>query len=139
MGFKRSRYLGKKWHAGLKHGNGSSDARLLLVWAEGMDREGLREACAGFQRLLSGRSDVVTVLVTDLSDFTFYSRLGWLVEYLPDLSGAGASYSDRKKRYLAWRYRDAMVVPASAGLLGEAEWNMLVAVNMKAEGTFLKT
>lgn len=126
VGFKRSYYLGKKWHAGLKHGNGSPDARLLLIWAEGMDREGLREACAGFQRLLAGRTDVVPVLVTDVSDFAFYSRLGWLVEYLPDLSGSGASYRDRKKRYLAWRYRDAMVVPASAGFASAGEWATLI-------------
>lgn len=122
----RSRYRQQPWHAGLKHAVGAPDAKPLLIWAEGTDHASVREACAGFQRLLAGRTDVLPVLVTDVADFAFYSRLGWLVEYLPDLSGAGASYRERKKRYLAWRYREAFIVPLSAGLASELDWNLLL-------------
>jgi hypothetical protein len=60
------------------------------------------------------------VLITPLSDFAFYSRLGWLVEYLPKL-GNDEAYRERKRRYLAWRYRDATALPLSAGLADAAE------------------
>lgn len=126
LGLSRSRYLKQRWDVGLKHAGGSSNARTLLIWAESADREQVREACAGFQRLLAGRSDLTPVLLTDVADFAFYSRLGWLVEYLPELSGEGESYRERKRRYLAWRYRDALVVPVSAGLLNEAAWRALM-------------
>lgn len=125
-GLSRARYLKQWWDVGLKHVGGSSSARTLLIWAESADREQVREACAGFQRLLAGRSDLTPVLLTDVADFAFYSRLGWLVEYLPELNGEGESYRDRKRRYLAWRYRDALVVSVSAGLLSEAAWRELL-------------
>jgi hypothetical protein len=54
--------------------------------------------------------------VTNVADFSFFSRLGWLVEYLPALSSPADGYAERKKRYLAWRYRDAPILPVSAGL-----------------------
>lgn len=125
-GFSRSRYLKQQWDVGLKHAGGSSNARTLLIWAESADREQVREACTGFQRLLASRTDLTPVLLTDVADFAFYSRLGWLVEYLPELNGEGESYRERKRRYLAWRYRDALVVPLSAGLLSEAAWTSLI-------------
>lgn len=125
FGLSRSRYLTQPWHAGLKHAVGSPDAMPLLIWAEGVDRQRLRESCRGFQCLLAGRTDLLPVLVTDVADFAFYSRLGWLVEYLPNLGGEG-KYYERKRRYLAWRYRDALVVPASAGLASPAEWQAVM-------------
>lgn len=125
-GLSRARYLKQRWDAGLKHAGGSSSAQTLLIWAESTEQEQVREACTGFQRLLAGRSDLTPVLLTDVANFAFYSRLGWLVEYLPELSGEGDSYRDRKRRYLAWRYRDALVVPVSAGLLNEAAWRALM-------------
>lgn len=128
-GFSRSRYLKQRWDVGLKHAGGSSNARTLLIWAESADREQVREACAGFQRLFAGRTDLTPVLLTDVADFAFYSRLGWLVEYLPELSRQGESYRERKRRYLAWLYRDALVVPVSAGLLNEAAWCVLVSLS----------
>lgn len=126
LGWSRSRYLKQRWDVGLKHAGGSSIGRTLLIWAESIEPEEIREACAGFQRLLAGQSGLTPVLLTDVADFAFYSRLGWLVEYLPELSGEGDSYRDRKRRYLAWRYRDALVVPLSAGLLSEAAWRALM-------------
>lgn len=128
LGFDRSHYLKQAWHSGLKHANCTSGARTLLIWAEGADVQHVRESCKGLQRLLSGREDLLPVLVTDVADFAFYSRLGWLVEYLPDLSGDGASYRDRKRRYLAWRYRNALAVPVSAGLASQAEWDALLGL-----------
>lgn len=125
-GLSRARYLKQRWDVGLKHAGGSSNARTLLIWAESADREQVREACAGFQRLFAGRTDLTPVLLTDVADFAFYSRLGWLVEYLPELSGQGESYRERKRRYLAWRYRDALVVPVTAGLLSEAAWRAVM-------------
>lgn len=126
LGLSRSRYLKQRWDVGLKHAGGSSAGRTLLIWAESTEREEIREACAGFQQLLASRSDLTPVLLTDVADFAFYSRLGWLVEYLPELIGEGDSYRERKRRYLAWRYRDAVVVPVSAGLLNEAEWRAVM-------------
>ena len=119
------------WRAELKHGNAAVDAGVLLIWAEGMAREELHRACAGFRKVLASVPDCVPVLVTDVADFAWYSRLGWLVEYLPDLanaesSGDGESYRLRKKRYLAWRYRNALAVPASAGLAPGAECKALL-------------
>jgi hypothetical protein len=54
--------------------------------------------------------------VTDVADFAFFSRLGWLVEYLPELSGQGEPYDERKARLLARLYRGAPAVPVRAGL-----------------------
>lgn len=122
LGLSRSRYLEQPWHAGLKHAPRSPQATPLLVWSEGHDRTFVREACAGLKRLLGDHSEFLPVLVTDAADFAFYSRLGWLVEYLPELAGAGPSYRERKRRYLAWRYREALAVPVSAGLASESEW-----------------
>lgn len=115
-----------KWLPALKHGVFVSGAKTLLIWAVGAERDSLRDACLGFQQLLADRQDLVPVLVTDVADFVYFSRLGWLVEYLPELVGEGQSYQERKRNYLAWRYRDAIIVPAAAGLLDEEHWNRLL-------------
>jgi hypothetical protein len=62
----------------------------------------------------------VPVLVTNVADFAFFSRLGWLVEYVPALSAPAGGYAERKQRHLAWRYRDAPALPVSAGLTDES-------------------
>ncbi len=128
-GLSRSYYLRQRWRTDLKHTGDLSDARTLLIWAEGADPQQIREYCNGFQHLLTGREDLSPVLVTDVTDFAFYSRLGWLVEYLSELSGEGASYRERKHRHLAWRYRDALVVPVAAGLLNPQEWQEILHLN----------
>lgn len=114
------------WRPALKHAPLAPQARTLLVWAPGMRREELRLACNGIAARLRDDCALAPVLVTEVADFAYFSRLGWLVEYLPELSGDGASYRERKRRHLAWCYRDALVVPASAGLASEAQWRALM-------------
>lgn len=104
------------WLPGLKHVEQSEEARALVIWALGADRETLRNACRGFQALQPTLANWMPVLVTDVADFAFFSRLGWLVEYVPPLAAPGSGFAARKQRYLAWRYRDARAVPVSAGL-----------------------
>lgn len=128
LGLSRSRYLKQPWYSGLKHVQRSLQATPLLIWSQGHDRQFVRTACEGMQRLLVDYPEFLPVLVTDVADFAFYSRLGWLVEYLPDLSGPGPSYRDRKRRYLAWRYRDALAVPLSAGFASREEFDVLLGI-----------
>jgi hypothetical protein len=104
------------WIPMLKHAPAGDDARPLVIWALGLEREALRAACRNFQELQVRVPQLVPVLVTDVADFAFFSRLGWLVEYVPALGAPASRYAERKRRYLAWRYRDARVVPASVGL-----------------------
>lgn len=99
------------WLPGLAHVEHGESARPVTIWALGMDRDALRAACRNFKTL-----DIVPVLITDVADFAFFSRLGWLVEYVPTLPGPARGYAERKRRYLAWRYRDTPAVHASAGL-----------------------
>lgn len=117
------------WLSTLKHRPVSADVKTVMIWAPGADRHHLRVACEAFSTRLQGATHLAPVLVTDISDFGFYSRLGWLVEYLPDLSGDGPSLQQRKQAYLAWRYRDACILPLSAGLASESEWNALLKLS----------
>lgn len=57
---------------------------------------------------------LVPVLCATMVDFPFFVRLGWQVEYLPQLSGS-LSYADRKLRYIALRYREALFLPIELG------------------------
>lgn len=120
------RVIRRAWLLTLKHSSSTSDAKTLLIWALGMERDSLRNACLGFQQFLASRQNLAPVLVMDVADFAWFSRLGWMVEYLPELEGEGMSYQERKRDYLAWRYRDAVVVPGAAGLLDEEGWNRLL-------------
>jgi hypothetical protein len=104
------------WPASLRQASTSAGAKTLLIWAVGTDRDTLREACAGFARLLKSPPGFAPVLITDVADFAFFSRLGWLVEYLPELSGEGEEYGKRKVRFLARLYSGAPVLPVRAGL-----------------------
>jgi hypothetical protein len=117
------------WSSTLKHRPVSADVKTVMIWARGADRDQMRAACEGFSSRLQGSDDLAPVLVTDIADFAFYSRLGWLVEYLPSLSGEGPSLRERKEAYLAWRYRDACIVPLSAGLASDPEWRALLKLN----------
>jgi len=114
------------WQPILKHAPRSENGRILLIWALGMECAKLRSVCEEFSRKLSNNPLLIPVLVTDVADFVYFSRLGWLVEYLPRLEGAGQSYRMRKQRYLAYRYRNALIVHASAELTNEMEWKMLI-------------
>lgn len=114
------------WLPTLKHAQPGGEYRTLVIWAVGVERAELRRCCESFVKRLDAASGIVPVLITDVADFAYYSRLKWLVEYVPDLSGDGTSYRERKQRYLAWRYRDALVVPAAAGCADLADWNRLM-------------
>lgn len=126
VGLSRARYRSQKWDVGLNHAGVAVDACPVLIWAEGVPVERLRELCAALHARFLLNPGLAPVLVTDVADFAGFSRLGWLVEYLPLLSGEGISYRDRKRNYLAWRYRDAVVIPVSAGFASDAEWLELV-------------
>ena len=108
--------LPEPWLPGLKHVERSDGARPLIIWALGMDRDVLRDACRGIEQLQPSLRGYAPVLVTDVPDFAFFSRLGWLVEYVPSLNAPACNYAERKRRYLAWRYRFAPALPATAGL-----------------------
>lgn len=99
------------WPSALKHHNSDDRAKVILIWAVGSDREELRKACLSFAEMPTALAASVPVLVTDVADFAFFSRLGWLVEYLPNLSGAGDQFSERKARLLAKLYRDVPALP----------------------------
>ena len=116
------------WLPKLKHAQYEEGSRILLIWAIGIEGDELRADCEGFLKRLDPTHGIVPVLITDYADFTYFSRLQWLVEYVPELSGTGVSYHERKKHYLAWRYRGALIVPASAGRASEAEWNKVMGM-----------
>lgn len=115
IGLLRNRQL-EPWLPALKHFRCGEDARPLVIWALNNDRETLRAACEGFAALQAELPGFVPVLITDVADFAFFSRLGWLVEYVPAFSAPAGGYAERKLRYLAWRYKDAPALPVSVGL-----------------------
>ena len=102
------------WSPKLKHVPVEQSAKVVLYWAVGaFDKQSLRLALAAQLERFKSQGGGLGVLVTNVPDFTFYSRVGWLVEYLPALSGTHESYAQEKLRYLAWRYRGADVVPCT--------------------------
>ena len=114
-GLRRSQPT-EPWLPGLKHSANGDRARPVVIWAVGADRERLRDACTGLRRIFANVQGHSPVLVTDVADFAFYSRLGWLVEYVPGLTEPAGDYRKRKQCYLAWRYREAPALPYSVGL-----------------------
>ena len=125
LGVRRAAPL-EPWLPVLKHSACTEEARPFVIWALDTDRETLRAACRGFEALQSASPGWAPVLVTDVADFAFFSRLGWLVEYVPTLSSPAGGYTDRKRCYLAWRYRDAPAVPVTAGLSASAQLEELL-------------
>jgi hypothetical protein len=108
------------WLPSLNYIEYSSGAQPLIIWALGIDRDTLRATCTDLKRKNREIPHLIPVLITDVADFAFFSRLGWLVEYVPTLLSPGGRYAERKRRYLAWRYRDAAAVSVSGGLSEEA-------------------
>lgn len=104
------------WPVSLRQNSTAPQSRPLVIWAVGTDRETLREACTNLQKQWDSFPGYAPVLVTNIADFAFFSRLGWLVEYLPQLTGQGEPYEERKLKYLARLYRGAPILPVSAGL-----------------------
>ena len=93
------------WLTELRHVDYSNSAKPLLLWAMDIDRDELRSACTSIRKLQAGSPGWAPVLVTNIADFAFFSRLNWLVEYVPSLSAPADGYPGRRLRYLAWLYR----------------------------------
>ncbi len=110
------------WPVSLKHTGTNARAKPVLIWAVGTGRDTLREACTGLSKQWDSLPGLAPVLITDVADFAFFSRLGWLVEYVPRLTGEGERYDERKVRFLARLYRGAAVLPVSIGL--ESDWRV---------------
>lgn len=104
------------WPVALKPSGAKANAKPLVIWAVGVDRDRLREACERFSGLRGALPEFAPVLVTDVADFAFFSRLGWLVEFVPRLVGEGELYEERKARFLARLYCEAPALPISAAL-----------------------
>ena len=104
------------WPVSLKQQSTDSNAKAMLIWAVGADPKTLREACTGLSQQWDSFPGFAPVLITDVADFAFFSRLGWLVEFLPRLTGHGESYEERKLKYIARLYRGAPVIPFNVGL-----------------------
>lgn len=120
LGLSRAFYLNLKWDARLKHAPKPDEARTLVFWNDITDKVEAHAACEMGRALLHDSKDWVPVLVTEHADFAYYSRLSWLVEYLPQVAGKETSpeaYVAIKKKYLAFRYRDALHLPLSAVFL----------------------
>ncbi len=126
LGLARLHVTAYSWVPKLKHAEVNGNHSTLLIWAVDLGRDELRTACEAFVVRLQDVHSLVPVLVTDVTDFAYFSRLKWLIEYVPELSGKGVSYHKRKLRYLAWRYREALVVPAAAGYASKADWDELM-------------
>lgn len=104
--------FGTAWSPKLKHVPVEPGAKVVLFWAVGaFDKQALRLALEAQLERFKSQGGGLGVLVTNVPDFAFYSRLGWLVEFLPVLPDDREAYVQQKLRYLAWRYRDAAVVP----------------------------
>lgn len=108
------------WSPRLKHVPVEKDPRVVLFWAVGaFDKQSLRLGLQAHLEEFRSIGGGLGVLLTNVPDFAFYSRLGWLVEYLPELTCSNESYSKEKLRYLAWRYRDADVITINCKSLHE--------------------
>ena len=105
-----------RWPVSLKQAESAPRSRAYLIWAVGVDPAELRDACKRFAEWQESMPQFAPVLVTDVADFAFFSRLGWLVEYLPVIAGEGEAFESRKARFLARTYQDAPVLPWRAGL-----------------------
>lgn len=108
------------WPVNLKQSKANAKAVPLLIWAVGVERDTLRIACERFSRSPLSRG-FAPVLITDVADFAFFSRLGWLVEYVPQLKGEGAPYEERKVRFLARLYHGAPALPLAVLLQADGQ------------------
>lgn len=109
------------WPVRLRNQAGSPAARPVVIWGVDVDGGSLRDACDKLAVSFRQLSEFAPVLITNATEFAYYSRLNWLVEYLPELGGAGDSYPQRKLRFLARTYRDAPVLPLASAAMSNAE------------------
>jgi hypothetical protein len=112
------------WPVSLKQSRADADAKPLLIWAVGADPDVLRQTCKLIYGVQVAFPRFAPVLITDVADFAFFSRLGWLVEYLPALDGLGERYDERKLKYLARLYSGAPAIPVVAGVKPRCEADM---------------
>ena len=119
-----------RWPVGLKNRANARDMP-LLIWAIGVDPGKLRTACRRLSEILPAQSGIAPVLVTDVADFAFFSRLGWLVEYVPTISGKGQPYEERKATFLAKLYRGAAALPISAVLESQSWEHIRRLINVR--------
>jgi hypothetical protein len=117
----RSPWRRNPWPVSLKQHPTDPKAMPLLIWAVGTNSDTLRDACTGLSEQWDSLPGFAPVLITDVADFAFFSRLGWLVEFVPRLSGQGEPYEQRKLRFLARLYRGAPILPARAGTASDSE------------------
>lgn len=109
------------WPVALKQSAWSLKAKPLLIWGVGTDCDTLRAACRKLAELHETLRGFAPVLVTDVADFAYFSRLGWLVEYLPTVAGSGDAYEQRKARFIARLYRGAPALPVCAAFVSECK------------------
>lgn len=127
IGWRRGFVPQGGWPVALKHAECAEEGPAVVIWAIGSPREAIRKACDDIARLAGQPARFSPVLLTDVADFAYYARLGWLVEYLPTWAGQAANHRERKLAYLAWRYRNALVAPLSAAAATPKEWNDLLS------------
>ena len=105
------------WPTGLAHTDRKKGAKPVLVWGLGASREQIRDGCDALSRFFENRNDIAPVLVTDVADFAYFSRLSWLIEYVPHIVGNGENFESRKLKLLAKVYPGAAILPLRSGLL----------------------
>jgi|GEM_PF-4690939 len=110
------------WLAGLQHGPNPEARFPLLLWGVGADEETILAACDQVQAWIGEHPDWAPVLITDQASFSAYSRLGWLVEYVPRPNGPEAGVLDWRGKlfHLARLYRGAPVIPLMNDLDAES-------------------
>lgn len=115
------------WNAGLKHCKRKGQVILVCAGKKNMALQ--RKACENLQRIFSEKNFII-VLATPVEDFSFYARLGWLVEYLPRMGNFLSFYRSKKIWYLTLRYKDAVILPIEYGLENEASIYKLLSRQM---------
>jgi hypothetical protein len=107
------------WLAELRYVDYGANAQPILLWAMGIERDELRRACDRIRELLAKSPGRAPILLTDVADFAYFSRLSWLIEYVPSLTAPCEAYGGQKLRYLAWRYRDVRAMSVTAEIRGD--------------------
>jgi hypothetical protein len=79
----------KPWPVSLKQLPIDPKAKPLIIWAVGSDRNTLREACTGLSKQWNSMPGYAPVLITDIADFAFFSRLGAWKSIVSRHSGEG--------------------------------------------------
>ncbi len=105
------------WQKDLKHAPRNKAQHSLVLYSEGMEKNTQRTICNKILKFFHDFPQFVPVLMTDIADFAYYSRLHILVEYLPALTCKKETiYKQKKKQYLAWLYRDTVFLDLQANM-----------------------